>query len=291
MRRASFDNYMRQACQFIGWDASNLSSDEFSRLRDAINDALEWAWLEWWWPSTMRCEKLPLRPEYAAATAYAAGDEVWHRASNSLYVALTSTTGNAPATWSGTEYVTDSAHWFDLYDVESAVGEDYDSATAYAAGDVVSYGGINYACHSASTGNAPTNTTYWCALPDTWKYIPKGQESRPVIGNIRSISDYDPRRNGPAMSSETTEIGDHFEIDTITSANPWVWYQLAVPRLVGGVWDSGAVYEQESLLDAIYGLDAVEPDEPTPGNYDHFWDREDLTFDMALATFDYNEKA
>jgi len=37
----------------------------------------------------------------------------------------------------------------------------YNAATAYVADDVVSYNGSSYICILASTGNLPTNTTYW----------------------------------------------------------------------------------------------------------------------------------
>jgi len=37
----------------------------------------------------------------------------------------------------------------------------YAGGTAYAVDDVVSYNGSSYICKLASTGNLPTNTTYW----------------------------------------------------------------------------------------------------------------------------------
>ena len=37
----------------------------------------------------------------------------------------------------------------------------YNSSTAYVVDDVVSHSGSSYVCILASTGNAPTNTTYW----------------------------------------------------------------------------------------------------------------------------------
>ena len=40
----------------------------------------------------------------------------------------------------------------------------YSGATAYEIDDVVSYNGSSYICILASTGNLPTNTTYWNVL-------------------------------------------------------------------------------------------------------------------------------
>lgn len=42
----------------------------------------------------------------------------------------------------------------------------YDNATAYSAGDVVSYMGKLYRALSATTGNVPTNATYWQLIGD-----------------------------------------------------------------------------------------------------------------------------
>lgn len=41
----------------------------------------------------------------------------------------------------------------------------YNGATAYAVGDLVSSGGVNYYCIAATTGNAPPNATYWYPMP------------------------------------------------------------------------------------------------------------------------------
>jgi hypothetical protein len=43
----------------------------------------------------------------------------------------------------------------------------YSGATAYVADDVVSYNGSSYICILASTGNLPTNTTYWNLMAQT----------------------------------------------------------------------------------------------------------------------------
>ncbi|HKE43890.1 MAG TPA: hypothetical protein VKB41_05065 [Steroidobacteraceae bacterium] len=40
----------------------------------------------------------------------------------------------------------------------------YNGATAYVPGDLVSSGGVNYYCHTMTTGNAPPNESYWFAL-------------------------------------------------------------------------------------------------------------------------------
>jgi hypothetical protein len=42
----------------------------------------------------------------------------------------------------------------------------YAGGTAYAVDDVVSYNGSSYVCILASTGNLPTNTTYWNVMAE-----------------------------------------------------------------------------------------------------------------------------
>lgn len=37
----------------------------------------------------------------------------------------------------------------------------YNNSTTYSINDVVFYGGITYVCGLESTGNLPTNETYW----------------------------------------------------------------------------------------------------------------------------------
>lgn len=42
----------------------------------------------------------------------------------------------------------------------------YNAGTSYSIGDSVSYGGSSYVAISGTTGNLPTNTTYWQVLSE-----------------------------------------------------------------------------------------------------------------------------
>ena len=46
----------------------------------------------------------------------------------------------------------------------------WNGATAYAVGDLVASGGLNYYCILAHTNHVPPNATYWYALPATGEY-------------------------------------------------------------------------------------------------------------------------
>lgn len=48
----------------------------------------------------------------------------------------------------------------------------YSGATAYVPGDLVSSGGVNYYCHTPTTGNAPPHPQFWYALEDDIYEIP-----------------------------------------------------------------------------------------------------------------------
>lgn len=47
---------------------------------------------------------------------------------------------------------------------ESKIYTAYAAGTSYVPGDQVSYSGQLYVCILASTGNLPTNATYWSLL-------------------------------------------------------------------------------------------------------------------------------
>lgn len=88
----------------------------------------------------------------------------------------------------------------------------YSAATTYGVGDSVSYGYNSYICITPTTGNAPTNTTYWQLLAstatnkltttarnDTGSTIPSGTVVyfSGVNGNVPTL----------ALSQANTELG------------------------------------------------------------------------------------
>jgi hypothetical protein len=127
----------------------------------------------------------------------------------------------------------------------------YNGATAYVIGDLVSSGGTNYYCIAATTGNAPTNATYWYPLPSSAYEIPTPylEADIPTIHYVQSADvltlvhpNYAPRelrRLGattwtlstisfvapvavPAAPTVTASRGDALNITGITQANPGV---------------------------------------------------------------------
>jgi len=82
---------------------------------------------------------------------------------------------------------------------------DYDNATTYEVGDLVYYQGASYIAKTQTTGNLPTNTTYWQLVISVQEYF------ETVSQNIKSW-DYALSYTGDKLTSIVyTE-----NLDTIT---------------------------------------------------------------------------
>lgn len=105
-----------------------------------------------------RGEGFAMKGAYAGGTGYVKGDVVSYNGSG--YIAKGATTGNLP---------TNATYW----DLLVAAGTDgtngqgfiskgaYSGVTAYVLGDTVTYLGSSYVAKGSTTGNLPTNPTYW----------------------------------------------------------------------------------------------------------------------------------
>lgn len=111
------------------------------------------------------------RGTYAGGTSYTIGDFVTHNGSS--YTCISNTTGNLPTDtnyWAliaskGDTGATGATGSTGATGATGAVGltwkGTYSAGTAYVPNDGVEYNGSSYVCKLASTGNAPTNTTYF----------------------------------------------------------------------------------------------------------------------------------
>jgi hypothetical protein len=90
----------------------------------------------------------------------------------------------------------------------------YSPTTAYTQGQGVSYNGIGYVALSSTTGNAPTNTSYWAAVSLSTN------RNRLINGEMR----IDMRHNGLSQTVAVSDSGDTlYRVDrwavTATGAN------------------------------------------------------------------------
>lgn len=99
-------------------------------------------------------------PTWLIGTTYAAGAGV--SLNGVYYVSLAAgNVGNNPAT-AGTKWVAAPTVLAPGY---------YNSATTYSIGQFVTYLGLNYVCIAASTGNLPTNVSFWAAQGTGTTYV------------------------------------------------------------------------------------------------------------------------
>ena len=131
----------------------------------------------------------------------------------------------------------------------AGTGAAYNGATSYVVGDMVSYGGSNYYCILASTGNLPTNVTYWFLISSPAYEIPSPYLEADLFGihHVQSSDvltlvhpNYAPRElrrlgatkwtlvkipfvpsvTTPSGVAVTASRGEAFNINSITLANP-----------------------------------------------------------------------
>ena len=131
----------------------------------------------------------------------------------------------------------------------AGTGAAYNGATPYVVGDMVSYGGSNYYCILASTGNLPTNVTYWFLISSPAYEIPSPYLEADLFGihHVQSSDvltlvhpNYAPRElrrlgatkwtlvkipfvpsvTTPSGVAVTASRGEAFNINAITLANP-----------------------------------------------------------------------
>lgn len=101
----------------------------------------------------------------------------------------------------------------------------YSGATAYVADDVVSYNGSSYICILASTGNLPTNATYWSLMAQS------GTDITSLAGLAQGDVLY---YNGTSWVRLGAGTSGQFLKTNGSGANP-SWHTLAVGANAGEV--------------------------------------------------------
>ena len=164
----------------------------------------------------------------------------------------------------------------------AGTGAAYNGATPYVVGDMVSYGGSNYYCILASTGNLPTNVTYWFLISSPAYEIPSPYLEADLFGihHVQSSDvltlvhpNYAPRElrrlgatkwtlvkipfvpsvTTPSGVAVTASRGEAFNINAITLANPGSITLSSAHQFVVGdsVYISG-VGGMTQLADSFY---------------------------------------
>jgi hypothetical protein len=261
MQLVPYDTVMRRTLSRLGEDYDGVAGQgttgpdgqRWRDVRDAVAESLERWWLCAWWPSICRTEQRPLRAHYSPASAYEAGTEVFYQPTCSYYHAVRTTAGAAPATYADGEWTTNFAYWAKSARLYSAA--DYSDTTAYVAGDQVFYPLTAkwYQCHTAATGELPTDTDFWGELVEFIPTLPRTMAGYNAIGHVRSITHHDPRRFIETPRVDFNEVDTGWQVHEWVN-HPWVTYRLRCPRLEGLAYDATATYTPEATEDASWSL-------------------------------------
>ena len=247
MRTIAFSEILERVCDHLGWDPDNLDARQFSSIRRSVTASLGDIWNRFWWADLVRCEERTFRPPYSATVTYSAGDFVWMAGPRAYYQALQSTTGNAPATLSGTTWTLNSQYWAEATTAPSAA--EYSSTTAYVVGDQVTYLEDNrvYQCIVAGTGNAPGGAN-WGRIEPFDGYVDLLETGFVPLGRVRAVYDVNPRIHAGAARLEWAKsqrgVEVYTELDTV-----WVEGLLRPHKFTGSAYDVTAVYTATSSED------------------------------------------
>ena len=127
MRKLTFRNVLYGVAQLAGLDRDNISTSEFSRIRDLADGRLSVAWESGFWPDTVSYEKRRFRLIWDSTTTYTAGTEVYYAPEDKYYFSTSgSNTGNLP---------TDKSKWGESS--EAPTGDNWLTGTSYSTGDTV----------------------------------------------------------------------------------------------------------------------------------------------------------
>ena len=253
METVAFSSILRQAWGLLdGHDYSDtengMAVEDFRLIRDTADLLLPTAWEYWWWPDISATEKRRFRPVYDATANVAVGDERFFIQEGKYYQALQAQTPatTAPADAAGTE---NSDYWAECKTEYTA--NDYAAATTYAVGDQVYYPttGLYYQCIAASTGNAPTNTTYFIALTEFDRYVLHEQTGETVLGAINGVWSGKPTRKNLRVERVDNVQGSDRLYVLQDIAEVWVGFRSRCPRLTGDRHSTTATY---SSGDQVY---------------------------------------
>lgn len=264
MRLCHYSDILQMAARLSGQDysltvgSSGLDTDVERTLRVHVNAELMELWSQANWPGLRRMEERTYRIDYASGTTYQAGDEVFFPQTQIYYQAIRSGgfSGQAPADATDT---LNSAYW--ALSKASYAGENYSATTAYAVGDIVYYASTDayYQCHTASTGNAPSNTTYFGLLSEFDPYISLTQTGQTEIGENGPIHVYDAN---PDRETQVNELNYRMTDEGIQVFNGpvkvWVQFNIPAPELVGEPIDTSSAYAVDNQIQFATASGGVE---------------------------------
>lgn len=238
MRTVDYNLVLQQAAELAGDEYSRLGAEAKRRWRGFISRRLREAWEDAYWPETMKVEERHYRQDWASGTSYTPGDEVFYLGTLKYYVCTKATSSVAPA---DANEDPNYSNWYPSQ--RSYSGSDYAAATAYVAGDVAYYPTTDtyYACHTASTGNLPSDTSYWGALTVFDPYVSYTQSGKTEIGMVRDVYNKNPRTHRDWASPEF-ELNENGVQVPSGIAKVWIEFQQRAPVIQGDEYAAATAY-------------------------------------------------
>jgi hypothetical protein len=259
MRVIAYASILTQVYSLLNLVAADVTAGDKTKINAFIQRRAREAFQKHWWAETMRSEERWFRGFYAAGTAYAAptataATEVFHAGSKAYYQTLRATTGNAPATFTGGAWTTNTAYWAPI--AESYAGADWADATAYAVGDTVRSldDARFYRCFTAHTSSGSIDTAKFGLLSEWIPSISLDQSGKTAMGLVRGcFIDNPARESAPRrLKSLLGSAGVHLLDNSLSSV--WVWFQIKAPILTGADFSAGSTY---AAGDVIYYASAT----------------------------------
>lgn len=246
MRTVDYSEVLQLTAELAGFTYAELPSELALRLRGHISRRFRAMWETEYWPELTRVQQRRYRANYGSGTAYSAptttsSTEVFYPATQAYYQVLRSSTGNAPATLSGSTYSTNTAYWYAAQ--ASYTGRDWAASTAYTVGTVVRNPADSryYACHTAHTSGASLDSTKFGVLTPFDKYISYTQTGETAIGEVRDVYSADPKVNRSFAVANWTLSSNGVQVPD-GPATVWVEFRTRFVPLTGADYSSTATY-------------------------------------------------
>lgn len=248
MRTVTYKSVFEGALRMRSEDPATASTAAKAAMAEFVDQGLSDSHEFWRWPELVTIEQRFFRDVYAAATANAAGDERYFPATKLYYRALRASTGQAPATLTAGEYVTNTAYWWECS--QEIDGDDWATATDYVAGDVVRdpVSGNFYACFLAHTSSGTIDTAKFGLLAAFRPFIAYEQTSQTAIEAVLECWDADPRSDAAAKRVTFRKDIDGIRFAADQAGPIWPEFRVRCPSFLWSAEWSATSFTSGSIV-------------------------------------------
>lgn len=250
MRTVTFQSILTGIATGLGMDpARDLNPARAAALTEYVNQRVLEGWKWEFWPEWTVVEQRAFRPVYDVAETVAAGDERLLPGAQTYYQALQASTGQSPATLTGTVWVENSAYW--AVCAASYSASDWVTGTVFTAGLQARNpeDGLFYQCHTAHTAGAAFDATKFGVLTPFDKYVAYEQDGETPIDEVKQASRRNPRvfpANPGRIPFTPSDKGIQFNADA--PAQPWIEFRKRPPVFTSTRYSATTTYALDALV-------------------------------------------